>query len=247
MGSGVTLWTALSSRRAQSAPPRPFPEGRERLPGPVINEIVAINNLDPLPNNDGRRPDWVEIYNGADEKVDLTGWTFRRTKVYNPENNPPRIYAFPAGTVLDSRDYLLLTLARTLRSPFHTGFRLPGRGGLLCLFDPEGNERDRLVYGPQEPNISYARYTDGARGIAFNNFPTPGAANQYNGPVRPIFNLDRIESASSGDGRIRVPQPGESIRFHASGFDDEGIASASSCSAIGTGPRVHATQASTSR
>ncbi len=222
VGSGAVLWTALSTRSGDIAP---IPSKGERVsePGPVINELLAINNRYTLPNSLGRRPDWVEIYNGASEAVDMSGWILTRMKIYNPEGNPTREYKFPAGSIIEPGGYQVVVLAKTLRDEFHTGFRLPGRGGLLHLFDAQGRERDRVPFGPQEPNISYARFNDGARGFAFNNFPSPGRENIDNGPVPPRFRLTRIQSAVTGVDFLEIPAPNEPIRLFGEGSDDEGI------------------------
>ncbi|MEM7263061.1 MAG: lamin tail domain-containing protein, partial [Planctomycetota bacterium] len=227
VGSGASLWTALSSRSSDIGPPRPRESERPIEAGPVINELLAINNLYPITGNQGRRPDWLEIYNGAEEEVDLAGWRLIRTKFHNPKGNPPRTYTFPAKTRIASKGHMILTFTRTIRSDFHTGFRLPGRGAVLELYDATGSLRDKVIYGPQEPNISYARFKDGARGFAFNNFPSPAETNQDNGPVPPVVKLNGIESDSGILGDVALPEPGEPIRFYASGSDDEGIVNVS--------------------
>ena len=225
VGSGAALWTALSSRRAGVGAPPEFISERSRQPGPVINEILAINNFF-LSDGTEKHPDWAEFYNGADEDVDLSGWRLVRTKLANP-GSKPKIYAFPSGTVMEPASHLQLFFTREERSPFHTGFRLPGKGAVLQLFDPEGIERDRVTYGRQFENVAFARYTDGAAGFAFNRFPSRLEANVDNGPIPPDVSLGRVQSAAGGLAESRLAQPGEPIQFVASGRDDVGIVSLS--------------------
>ena len=192
----------------------------------MINEILAINNRF---QSDGtlKHPDWAEIYNGSDERVSLFGWKLVRTKLVNPEGSSPRIYSFPGGTVLEPSGYLQLFFTREERTRYHTGFRLPGKGGILQLFDPDGVERDRVEYGRQYENVSFGRYVDGARGFAFNQFPSPLEPNVDNGPLPPDVSLGRVQAAVGGLAVSRLARPGEPIQFVASGRDDVGIVSMS--------------------
>jgi hypothetical protein len=229
VGSGDVLWTALSSRRARrSAPPTLSPE-RTAVPGPVINEILAVNNAVPLPVDNSRTPDWVELYNSSPTPFFLTGWqlVLEPLVVESGAVEPPRIYAFPPGTRIEPASHLLLVFSESRRSPYHTGFRVPGAGGTLRLRDAAGRDVDVVRYPEQRENLSYARYRDGlATSFTFNNFPTPADANVDGGAVAPVASLDLALAASADPGAIgalRLPRPGEWIRFHATGDDDVGI------------------------
>src|SRR5438105_14462740 len=59
IGSGSVLWTALSSRRAQPAPPQSGSTLRPTIGGPVINELLALNTLFPVEADGGRASDWL--------------------------------------------------------------------------------------------------------------------------------------------------------------------------------------------
>ncbi len=225
VGSGGALWTALSSRESSIvAVDSVVEEPRPRAPGPVINEILASNNQIELEFDSNKRPDWIELYNGADEDVSLAGWRLVRVKLSDPDNDPPAIFNFPDSATMKGRGHLVVVCSKTLRSDLHTGFRLSGRqGAIVSLFNAENEEVDRVHFPPQRPNISYARYEDGSAGFTFNNYPNPLEANVDNGPVPPIVRLESVHSRVGG--QVVPPTPGAPIRFVARGEDDEGIVS----------------------
>ena len=66
----------------------------------VINEVVTSNKYS-LTASDGSAPDWVELYNGTNSSVNLSGWglTDEETDQYK--------FEFPNIT-LNSGDYLLV-------------------------------------------------------------------------------------------------------------------------------------------
>jgi hypothetical protein len=228
VGSGDVLWTALSSRRARRSGPPVLVADRPVAPGPVINEVLGINNQWPLAVDGGKTVDWVELYSGAPAPVSLAGWTLRVIAAGSPQGAPPLEYRFPAEARLASGSHLLLIFSNNLRSPFHTGFKLPGDGGTLLLLDAAGSTADQVDYPPQRENLSYARYRDGVASFTFNNFPSPGGPNADNGAVPPALELKSLVSAAPDVGLTgRAPAPGEPIRITAEGDDDVGIVSAS--------------------
>jgi hypothetical protein len=226
-GTGETLWTALSSRRARSAGPPVLVAPRPTAAGVVINELLAINNDLPLASDDGRKADWLELWNGGSSPRSLSGWKL----VLAAAGALPGAtveYRFPPQASIPPAGHLVLVHAESVRTPFHTGFRLPGEGGTLTLLDETGATADRVEYPPQRANISYARYRDGVHSLVFNNFPSPGLANADNGPVPPLLELEGAWSiADAADGSRRLPAPGEPIRFFARAEDDVAVVSAS--------------------
>ena len=223
VGSGDALWTALSSRKAQRSGP-PKLEGRRPVAsGPVINEILAINNELPLDQDGGRKSDWVEVFNAADHLQSLAGWRMRLDA-----EGVTHEYTFPASTQLASKGFQLIVCETVPRTPFHAGFKLPGDGGTLTLIDAQGVEVDRMVYPVQRDNVSYSRYRDGIASFTFNSFPSPAISNPDNGSISADFKLDGIRPYSGNEaGPLGVIRPNRPIRFEARGKDDVGIVSAS--------------------
>jgi hypothetical protein len=237
IGSGEVLWTALSSRPPRKSVPEVIERPHERIPGLVINEILAWNTrhrieLSPV---DGGKWDFIEVYNGSVEPVHLD----RHFLLRKDEAAPPVLwgrYQFPPFELAPGQ-HLVVACTASEAHPLRTGFKLPQTGATLVLAktgpDPDGELRDlglvevdRVTYPPQRENISYARYRDGTWSFVFNPTPTPGAPNVDNGVVAPTIKLEAI--APDGwtfDEPIRLPEPGEDIRFLAVAHDDVGIAS----------------------
>jgi hypothetical protein len=215
VGSGTVLWTALSSRRAQKGPAPPTAPTRPEMAGPVINELLAINSALPVDADGGRHTDWVEIYNGATNAVSLNGWALRLIRTNDSTGWKTNVYLFPATNALPSQGRLLLVCSDHLRSPYHTGFNLPGEGAILSLLDAGGTEKDHVAYAQQQENISYGRFRDGNATFTSNPFPSPGRPNADNGPVDPVLHMEGFDPAT-----LHAGQP---IRFFARASDDVGV------------------------
>jgi hypothetical protein len=210
VGSGSVLWTALSSRRAQKAPPVTWDLPRSPVPKVLINEFLAINANLPLEADGRRTSDWLEIYNAGATAVPLNGWKLAlRTDGTNNE------YVFPATAFLAPSNRLVVVCSEIKRTLYHTGFRLPGSGGTLVLLTPGGEESDRVVYPVQQENVSYGRFRDGAAALVSNPYPSPNRPNTDNGPVEPV--------ASIGSFAPFPALPERPIRFRVTGRDDVGM------------------------
>jgi hypothetical protein len=219
VGSGDVLWTALSSRRAQLAPP-PAPEPRrDIIQHPVLNEVLAVNDKFAVDQDDGRTSDWVELYNGGSRSYSLRNWKLQW--VANPGSEPvaTNTFPFPPAAFLGAEGRILVVFSETQRTLYHTGFSLPSRGGVLRLLDAEGKTVDELVLAPQQRNVSYARFRDGLPSFAANPYPSAGRPNVYNGIVEPVLQLNSLEPSPT-----LADRP---ITFRASGSDDVGIVGAS--------------------
>jgi FG-GAP-like repeat/FG-GAP repeat len=219
VGSGSVLWTALSSRRAELSPPPVLQAQRVTLFKPVINEVLAINNAWPVPADGDRKVDWVELFNGAGTSGSLNGWKLRLIATDPAGGSSTNDYPFPSTAFFPSHGHLLVFFSEERRTLYHTGFKLPGTGGVLSLIDGNGAEIDRVQFPEQQENVSYARYHDGLPAFVYNPYPSPGRENPDNGPVEPVVSLDDYNLASV--------KPNVPIRFYATGRDDVGIVSIS--------------------
>jgi hypothetical protein len=160
----------------------------------VINEFMARNG-DTIVLPDGSSPDWIELYNGGSNTVDLTGWF-----LYNHPTNPDDQWEFPAVS-LSTGEYLVVYASgddqRDPAQPLHTNFKLGGDGEYLALLRPDGNTVEH-GYLPSYPE----QLTDVSFGISSNlleiyryfSTPTPGSVNggEYEGLVADTkFSIDR--------------------------------------------------------
>jgi hypothetical protein len=127
-----------------------------------INEVSARGNPS----------DWIELYNGSDEAIDLTGITFSDDLTDGPSAGAP----IPGSPTLEPGAFLQVFASDEL-----SGFKLGGDEE-VGLYDAEGltidsvdwDEGDASTDNPDE--ISFGRVPDGT-GAFQSNTPTPGATN----------------------------------------------------------------------
>src|SRR5207237_8601895 len=155
----------------------------------------------------------------------MLGWRVRLVKAANTNGTNvaaawvTNLFTFNTNLVFASGDHLLLICSDKLRSPLHTGFKLPGEGGTISLIQSNGIEVDRVQYSQQDANVSYSRYRDGVDSFVSSAFPSPGRANVDNGPLDPVLKFDGMDMATL--------RPGTPNRFFATGHDNVGIVSVS--------------------
>ncbi len=146
-------WTVLSGRA-----------------GVVINEVLARN--DSAVDHEGTFPDMIELFNAGSATANLEG--LRLTD----DLNQPNKFTFPAGTALDSGNYLVLYANSSDGTPgLHLGFALNQDGETLYFLDTAAHgERvlDSVEFGLQLPDLSIGRLGTGQWGLCS---PTFGSAN----------------------------------------------------------------------
>ncbi len=139
-----------------------------------INEFLASNDS-LFADNFGEYDDWLEIYNGDSESINLKGF-------YLSDNfaNPGK-WAFP-DTVIESGGFMLLWADEDQeQGPLHLNFKLSRNGEQLGIFNSDTTNFapvDTLTFDLQVPNISFGRYPDGTLTWEKFDSPTPGSANQ---------------------------------------------------------------------
>lgn len=137
----------------------------------VINEVLA-SNAGLLEN--GQTPDWVELYNGTTNHIDLEGFSL------SDDASAPLRFVFHPGTLISAGGYLRILCDSDLAaSATVASFNLDASGGAIFLFDkPEqgGALRDAVTYGLQAADFSIGRVPDGATNWQLCT-PTPLSAN----------------------------------------------------------------------
>lgn len=128
------------------------------LAGVLINEVLANNAT--LEEPDGRRPDWVEIYNPSSTPVDLADMSL------TDNTAEPRRWVFPPGSVVPGLGFLKVQCDGDLpASATNTGFGLKAEGGAVYLFHRPadgGTLASAVTYGLQAPDWSIGRVPDGS-------------------------------------------------------------------------------------
>lgn len=188
-------------------------EPPDRLRGLVINEVMAAQTNVLRDPTDAMFDDWLEIYNGSDVAVDLSGlWLSDRA--FHPQS-----WQFPAESSIGPKQHLVVfadgdggLCPRPLEkvpgdgqdcpdptSPsleyYHTSFSLEKNGDELYLFEKfekvPGTTGFGVIHGVefgiQDVNVSWGLIPDGDRSgdFIFGSEPTPREPNK--GSAEPLF------------------------------------------------------------
>lgn len=135
--------------------------------GVYINEVMASPS--------SQKYDWVEIYNGGSQAVDLSGYGL------TDDASKPRKWQFPSGTVIQPGQYLGVYLSGStvsmLDGYLNADFALNVEGGYtMALSTPDGGIHDALYLPRQYGGVSYGR-VNGENGCFYFAEGTPGTAN----------------------------------------------------------------------
>ncbi len=149
-----------------------------------ITEFMAENDST-LDDEDGDSSDWVEIFNGGTNTVNLGGW-------YLTDSATTAGWRFPA-TNLPPNSFLVVFASgkdrRQPGAPLHTDFRLSDSGDYLALIKPDGTTV-QSAYAPtyplQVPGISYGIP------VTLNTLTlfTTGAPAKFTVPINGNLGLD---------------------------------------------------------
>ncbi|MDB4434061.1 lamin tail domain-containing protein [Akkermansiaceae bacterium] len=153
-----------------------FPPGLLPL---VLNEILT-NNQSGLEDGNGKKSDWIEIFNPNSQTINLEGFYL------TDDSTIPTKWIFPAINI-GSNGYLVVFAsgdnAPDADANLHTNFRLTNSGEYLALVSPNGNTIEDVfspTYPEQFGDISYGRSSSGE--FAFFTTSTPGQANNSGAP-----------------------------------------------------------------
>lgn len=161
----------------------------------ILNEVVSANTLG-LEDEDGDRPDWIEIFNPGAASINLNG--------YGLSDDPfePMKWKFPLR-LIGPREYLVVFASGKNRSSgrrLHTSFRIGSDGEQVVLTRNDGVVLDRVSVPPLQENLSYGRLLGAERWVYFDP-PTPGVQNTS------LFGealLGKLQ-ASRSSGRFEAP------------------------------------------
>ena len=192
--------------------------------GLVINEVMTRNQstiMDATAVGGDLFPDWIELYHGGTEPIDLSRLVLR--------DRSDNAWAGMPGQLLPG-EHLLLWADGT-QADGHLPFRLAGDGDNLTLL-LDGQVLDRVATGQMDRDTSWARFPDGGEWAltidatpGWNNGLMPSATTD---PSDALFQRQRIldfhitlpqASYDSLDDNPRVWVPG-SLAFAGAYFAD---------------------------
>ena len=136
----------------------------------LINEVLAANSSINLTPDHAGFNDWLELYNSGTSAYDLTD------HFLSDDLAEPYKWQIDKGTVIGAGGFLLF-FADSEDEDHHTNFKLDKKGGVVALFDPDGNLVNSVAYGEQKTDVSYGRKPDGAAALYYFDEPTPAASN----------------------------------------------------------------------
>src|SRR6266516_3021383 len=138
----------------------------------IITEFMA-DNKSTLADENGRFPDWIEIYNTSAGTVNLNGWSLTDDPTHQAR------WFFPS-TNLTSKGFLVVFADGTNRvvlgQPLHADFSLKASGEYLALLKPDGTAESEFnpAFPEQFPDISYGI----AQNVTTNSLVVSGATTK---------------------------------------------------------------------
>ena len=150
----------------------------------VINEIMT-SNKGSFTDSLGNTYDWLELYNGSNEDINLANYTL------SDEESGKSKWIFPNVTI-KSKEYLIVYLSGTNNEGLYANFALRKEGGeLVTLKKPNGKVVDSVKTESLEKNTTMARNSEGTW-IKTNEI-TPGFANNQEGRNNYLESLKTTE------------------------------------------------------
>lgn len=142
--------------------------------GLVINEVCAKNDT-VLADAFGLYYDYVELYNGSADTIDLSG-----VGVSDREDDP-FYFVFPEGAKVEAGERILLYATGrkgSVSTPeaYYASFALASAADLVCLSAPDGTLLDRMEIPALTADESYGRREDGSSVLVYMT-ATPYRAN----------------------------------------------------------------------
>ncbi len=189
-----------------------------------INEFLASNDAATIDPDDDGDPydDWVEIYNGDSQAIDIGG-------MYVSDNKDDiTAYQIPttdlALTTIQPGGFLIIwfdDVTETDQGILHVEQKLSSGGEDIVLTESDGlTIVDQLTYEAQTTDISYGRNPDGSDTWEYFSTPTPGATNESAQPNAAPMIVSVSRSPQS-------PSPVDDVTITAVVTDDYGLDSVS--------------------
>ena len=126
----------------------------------IQSQEITINEFIPNPEGDDEENEWIEIYNGSNSIVDISGWQLA------DEASGSQPFTFPQNTLIAPKSYIVFP------RPI-TKVALNNEGDSVRLLLPEGVVFQEVQYSKAKQGQSSANTPEGF----VWSIPTPGIAN----------------------------------------------------------------------
>lgn len=169
----------VSNKKQAKLDKKELVDGDVNISKLVINEIMT-SNKGTLAYKDGKLYDYIEIYNGNDNDINL--------KDYGLSDEDSKVkWVFPSVTI-EAKSYLVVFLSGNTSSDLNASFKLKSSGGeVVALFKPNGKVVDAVETVALESNTVMARDLNGTWIIQDSG--TPGYANTKEGRTEFLASL----------------------------------------------------------
>ncbi|NLI54936.1 MAG: hypothetical protein GX417_11565 [Clostridiales bacterium] len=181
--------------------------------GVFISEVSAVQEIKSDDN------DWIELCNGADAPVDLTGWTLSDSATTQDK------YTFAGGTVEAGGYFVVECTSHTLRQTESTApFSISPGGETLVLKNAEGTIVDTFDTGALTLDITSGRVeSDTTIARVFFSKPTRGKENDSNVTTgvspQPVFSDSSLYHTGKFTLTITCDDPNAEIYYTTDGED----------------------------
>jgi hypothetical protein len=143
----------------------------------TLGSAASLSINEWLANSAPGFDDWLELYNSSANPVALQN-------LYLGTSNA--LFQIRSLSFVPAGGFVQL-IADERPGPDHLDFKLTASTGAIVLYDANGAELQRVIYGPQLQGVSQGRLPNGTANIvAFPNSASPAASNyvlNYTGPV----------------------------------------------------------------
>ena len=167
------LFSVVSNKNSYMKEVEELPDNINVLTNKVIINEIQSSNGGTYADPTGHTYDWIELYNGSSKDKDLTGYSL------SDKNNQIK-WAFPEGTIIHSKGYLIVYLSGTKENGLYANFKLKASGGEeLALRNANKKIVDAIETVSVSKNQVMSRMEDGK--FVVSSMATPGYENSKKG------------------------------------------------------------------
>ena len=144
----------------------------------IINEVMSNNKQTYLDDN-SEYSDYIELYNGYNYDIDLSGY-YLSDNEYETD-----LWEFP-NVIIGSHEYLVVFASsknRCIDNVCHTNFKLSSNGEVVTLTNNVGTIISKISYQGSKNDTSYGY---NGRKYVYYDKGTPGLKNSGNTSINPI-------------------------------------------------------------
>lgn len=138
------VWTDQPTPGAQNESPSEESTSAPSYTNGTLSDAILLSEIMPNPEGTDTDTEWIELYNASTANVDLGNWSL------DDEEGGSDPYIFPAGTVVEAQDFLVISRSVSKLS-------LNNDTDTVRLFNFQNTAQDSVTYDGSPEGQSYAR------------------------------------------------------------------------------------------